>query len=99
MIADVHAVPLLMAILATYRVSHMITSEDGPFDVFALFRSRFNQSNWIGRGVHCTLCVSFWVSLIPMALFIWLWWLTWPIAILVWLGIAGGVVVLHKVAR
>ena len=99
MIADIHAIPLLLAILATYRVAYLITSEDGPFEIATRVRSLFGQRTWVGRGFHCVLCVSFWLSLIPTILFVWLWWLAWPVAILTWLGIAGGVLVVAKVAR
>lgn len=83
-----------LAILATYRVAHLISSdyEEGPFSAFAWVRSRIPQTNWVGRGVRCILCVSFWLSMVPAAL------LPLPF-VLGWLGIAGGVVVLSKVAR
>lgn len=82
---------LLLAILGAYRLSHMIAIEDGPFDVFAMLRERIGQKSWIGRGLHCPLCISFWVS----ALFA-------PTApdmlgqAFYWLGVAGGCLALHK---
>lgn len=81
----------LAALLGVYRLSHMIAMEDGPFDVFANLRDRAGQATWIGRGLHCPLCISFWLSL-PMA---------WVIAVppsltLTWLGLAGGCLVLHR---
>lgn len=50
--------------LAVYRVSRMITIEDGPFDMFARIRGAIdpNQKTWIGRGLNCVLCVSFWIA-------------------------------------
>lgn len=80
----------VLAVLATYRLSHMIAREDGPFDVFAILREKIGQGNWIGRGLHCVLCISFWLSL-PAALLTGLPWL------LGWFGIAGAVMVLHLI--
>lgn len=78
---------LIIATLAAYRISRMITAEEGPFGVFLLIREHIDrdQQTWVGRGLSCILCVSFWVtgatSLIIGA--------TW----LEWLGMAGAIVV------
>ena len=66
------AIALICATLAVYRLSFMITREEGPFDVFerlrlvaqALPSSPDGRPNWIARGIACPLCVSFWLSLI-----------------------------------
>lgn len=80
----------VVALLGVYRLSHMIAMEDGPFDVFAAARDAIGQASWVGRGLHCVLCISFWLAL-PFA---------WAIApgalVLVWLGLAGGCLVLHR---
>lgn len=57
----------IIAALAVYRVSRMITDEEGPFEVFTKLRGRFKPDTWIGRGLECMMCVSFWVAL-PFAL-------------------------------
>lgn len=85
---------ITLATLATYRLSRMIALEDGPADVFSSTREWVGQLTWTGRGLHCVLCLSFWLSwlvalLLPLA--------TWQEYILASLGIAGGVVVIHKV--
>lgn len=49
--------------LVLWRVSKMITDEDGPFDFFSWLRSKIPQSNWVGRGVRCLWCISFWLGL------------------------------------
>lgn len=68
----------LMASLAVYRVSRMITDEEGPFSVFAKLRGRYPPDTWIGRGLECIMCVSVWVAL-PFALALGKEWpLTWP---------------------
>lgn len=84
---------IVLATLATYRLSRMIALEDGPVDVFSNMREKVGQATWVGRGVHCVLCISFWLSwlvvlLLPLA--------SLPEYVLAALGIAGGVVVIHK---
>lgn len=81
-----------LAILGTYRVGNMLTTEEGPFGLFEKFRNLFLTEGWLARGVRCFYCVSFWVAL--------------PLAILLatslrefcvlWPGIAGGALVVEK---
>ena len=69
---------VVIGAIAAYRVSYMITREEGPLGVFALVRERIDphQKTWIGRGLNCILCVSFWVTL-TVALVIGASWLEW----------------------
>lgn len=86
---------LAVASLAVYRIAHMLAREDGPFDLFNLWREWIGQRNWIGRGFHCVLCISFWLSLLAMA---------WVMfcrnvfldALMIWLSIAGLVLIFHQ---
>jgi hypothetical protein len=82
----------LIVLLATYRLSHMIAMEDGPFDMFATARDAIGQASWVGRGFHCALCLSFWLSL-PMA---WVIVSDFDALAFTWLGIAGACLVLHR---
>ncbi len=82
----------LVAALATYRISFMIAQEDGPFDLFSKLRGMVGQREWYGRGMHCTLCISFWISLLA-ACFISP---SWIMVIPYGLGIAGAVLVAHR---
>ena len=71
-------ITLILAALAVYRISRMITDEEGPFAIFVKVRGLAKPDTWIGRGLECIMCVSFWIAL-PIALYIggdWL--LTWP---------------------
>lgn len=88
---------LVLLTLAVYRVSHMLAYEDGPFDVFARMRGAVGQASWIGRGLHCVLCLSFWLSLVVF-------FLLYPVVgvvmgVVAWQAVAGGVLVLHKVLK
>lgn len=88
---------LVMASLAVYRVARMITQEDGPFDGFTRLRTAMGQATWLGRGFHCVLCLSFWLSWIAVAMVISP--LLWREYILTSLGVAGGAAVIYQVAR
>lgn len=88
----------VLAVLAAYRVARMLAMEEGPFELFARVRERFDpeQATWLGRGLSCPLCIGFWCSL-AMALLL---------AhqnpamhrseiLLAWLAIAGAQTLLH----
>ena len=65
----------VLVALAVYRLSHMVTSEEGPFEAFAKMRDALGgnqQATWIGRGIVCILCVSFWVGILG-AVALWFW--------------------------
>ncbi len=44
----------------------LITTEDGPFNLCASLRGIFififGTNSWITKGIHCPLCVGFWLS-------------------------------------
>lgn len=81
----------ILATLAAYRVSYAITREEGPIGVFAFMRGHIdpNQRTWLGRGLNCVLCISFWVTLIIALLL--------SASVLEWLAMAG-LIVLWKEA-
>lgn len=82
----------ILALLAVYRVSHLLTQEDGPFDLFSTLREKLGQATWVGRGAACLLCVSFWLSALPAFYLA----RTYVEFALYWGGIAGGVLVIRK---
>ena len=71
--------------LAAYRIGHALAREDGPGDLFSWLRERVGQRTWLGRGLHCALCVSFWTP--------------WPLLLLwVWAGLLGQLIVVGLAA-
>ncbi len=87
---------LLVASLAVYRLSRMLSDEEGPFMVFTWLRGLAPTTTWLGRGLECILCWSVWVSLPVTVLItvlgyadIWIWPLTW-------LALSGVTVILRK---
>ena len=48
--------------LATWRISHVVAYEDGPYDVFDTFRKRAEKYETFGKLVSCLKCLSVWVA-------------------------------------
>lgn len=53
----------LVLTLVIWRVSHLTSSEDGPFDIIVRLRKLFGDST-IGKLMDCFYCVSVWTALI-----------------------------------
>lgn len=74
---------LLIAILATYRLTYMLNSEAGPADIFGRLRTRVGvrydefsnpvATNWLAEGILCYFCLSVWISFAVAALVLVLW--------------------------
>lgn len=68
----------ILGALAVYRLTLMVSSEEGPADIFGRFRSaigvRYDEhsrpvgKNWFARGVLCFYCLSVWFGLLATAL-------------------------------
>ena len=84
-------IQIVIITLAAYRLSRMIVIEEGPGQVFIRLRSRFSLDSWLGRGVNCLACVSFWISGIVALLMGAAWY--------VWLAGAAGVVLIGKATK
>jgi len=84
----------ILAILATWRVTHLLASEDGPFDVIAKFRALLGHSI-AGKLMDCFNCLSVWIAA-PAALFVTRQALDW---VFVWLAISGAACLLERTAR
>lgn len=85
---------LTLAILATWRVSHLIASEDGPFDVIVRLRLRAGNGV-LGKLMDCPYCLSLWIAA-PLALLLADGAGAWCVA---WLAISGGSSLLEKLSR
>lgn len=64
-------IPFLLVSLAVFRVSVMVSSEDGPFYIFSSWRKKLmdwerkrGRPHWIIDGFHCPLCVAWWLGFI-----------------------------------
>ena len=84
---------LALAVLATWRLTHLIAREDGPADVVARLRARLG-AGWLGHLMDCFNCTSLWVAA-PMA-----WWVATTLGdgIVLWLALSGAVCLLERVS-
>lgn len=87
---------LVVAAFATYYPALVMARENGPFGIFDKVRQRWD-TGYLGEGVRCPVCLSAYTALVWSILLgvrgfydPWL----WPV---VWLGLAGAAVFLHKV--
>jgi Protein of unknown function (DUF1360) len=82
---------LLVAVLATWRVSHLVVEEDGPWDLVARLRARAGQGP-IGRLMDCFYCTSLWIAA-PLALVVAREPVAWAVC---WLAVSGGASLLER---
>ena len=84
----------VVAILATWRLTHLLAKEDGPWDIFARIRDRLGEGFW-GTLMDCFKCLSVWIAA-PLAFFVG----RSVIEIIVsWLAISGGAILLEEHIR
>jgi hypothetical protein len=94
-VRDVDAWPLwirlLLAVLATWRVSHLIVAEDGPWDIVVRLRRRAGPGV-LGRLMDCFYCTSLWIAA-PFALVVTRELAAW---VILWLAVSGGACLLER---
>jgi hypothetical protein len=83
-----------LAVLAAWRMTHLLASEDGPADLIVKLRSRLGN-HFFGRLMDCFNCLSLWVAA-PAALFVSRRPLDW---LFTWLALSGGACLLERLAR
>jgi len=84
----------VLAILATWRVTHLLANEDGPADMIFRIRQRLG-SGFFGKLADCFQCLSLWVA-IPMAFFVGRDTLEWCVS---WLALSGAACLLERTGR
>ncbi|MCI0694178.1 hypothetical protein L0337_19495 [candidate division KSB1 bacterium] len=84
----------LLALLATWRVTHLLAKEDGPGDLIVRIRRRLGQSFW-GKLMDCFKCLSLWIA-IPFAFFVGG---TWVEKGMIWLALSGSAILLENLIR
>lgn len=92
-----HIGPLLrivLSVLATWRVTHLLSSEDGPGDLIYHLRAKLGSS-FAGKLMDCFYCLSLWVAA-PVALLVTLHFTDWVLA---WLALSGGACLLERVTQ
>lgn len=82
---------LILFALAVWRITHLLSNEDGPFGVVFWFRKQLGHG-FLGQLFDCFYCLSIWVS-VPFAL---VFYPKWPDVLLCWLALSGAACLLEK---
>ncbi len=83
-----------LAVLATWRVTHLLASEDGPADVIVRFRALLGRSIF-GKLMDCFNCLSLWIAALA-AFFVSRRPLEW---LFCWLALSGGACLLERLGQ
>jgi len=84
----------VLAVLATWRVTHLLASEDGPADIIVRFRALLGQSI-VGKLMDCFNCLSLWIAALA-ALFVSRRPVEW---LFCWLALSGGACLLERIGQ
>lgn len=84
-------VEVLVGLLATWRVTHLLQAEDGPWDLSLRLR-RAAGDGFFGRMLDCFYCLSLWISAAIATV------IARDLAegVLLWLALSGGASVLER---
>lgn len=85
----------VLAVLATWRVTHLLAREDGPADIIVRFRALLGEKSIVGKLMDCFNCLSLWIGA-PVALFVSRMPLEW---LLSWLALSGGACLLERIGQ
>lgn len=73
---------LIVAALATWRLSSLMLYETGPFDVFTHVRTFANHRLFTAELFSCVYCLSVWIGAVcALILLTDYWWLLIPFAL------------------
>jgi hypothetical protein len=84
----------VLAVLATWRATHLLANEDGPADIVVRFRALLGQSI-AGKLMDCFNCLSLWIAALA-ALFVSRSPVEW---LFCWLALSGGACLLERVGQ
>jgi hypothetical protein len=84
----------VLAVLATWRISHLLAKEDGPADFIVRIRDHLGDG-FLGKLMDCVYCLSVWVAA-PMAFYV----SQRPFDLLLaWLAISGAACLLERIGQ
>jgi hypothetical protein len=84
----------VLAVLATWRVTHLLAEEDGPADIVVRLRRKAGPG-WAGRLMDCFYCLSVWVAA-PFSVTVLR---TRRVEPLSWLALSGAACLLEQASR
>jgi hypothetical protein len=90
-VIQVDLIGFVISSLAVWRVTHLISHEDGPFDTVIKFRKLVGQGH-LGNLLDCFYCLSFWVA-IPFTLYLAHHWLD---GVVICIALSGAACLLFK---
>jgi len=84
----------ILAVLATWRITHLLAREDGPADLIMRVRARLGNG-LAGKLMDCFQCLSLWIAL-PLAFFV----SRKPLDLLLtWLALSGAACLLERIGQ
>jgi hypothetical protein len=81
-------------VIIVWRLTHLITAEDGPFDLIIKIRKSMGNSFW-GKLMDCFYCLSIWVG-VPAA---WYACANWLELIILCIYYSGASILLEKLTN
>ena len=84
----------VLAVLATWRVTHLLANEDGPADIIFRLRKRLGHG-LAGSLMDCFNCLSLWTAA-PAAFLLSVQPLMWAAS---WLALSGGACLLERLGE
>jgi len=84
-------VSFLIMTLVVWRLTHLFSKEDGPFDWIFILRKKAG-AGFLGSLLDCFYCLSIWIAL-PFGI-----WLgqNWIEKLLLWLALSGAACLLEQ---
>ena len=82
---------LILGVLGTWRITHLVQAEDGPWQLMVRFR-RALGNGFFGALLDCFACSSLWVA-IPFAILLGTDILD---GVLLWLSFSAGAILLER---
>jgi hypothetical protein len=84
---------LLLGALATWRLTHMLSTENGPWNVFEKMR-RAAGTGFLAELLACFYCLSLWIAA-PLAVALAT---EWRHRLLLWPALSAGAILLERLS-
>ena len=79
---DTSIIEIVVAILATWRLSALLYYDAGPFECFQKLREWASDYKFLGGLLECFWCVSIWIGFAcTAAILCGCWWVLFPFAL------------------
>jgi hypothetical protein len=84
---------LIVAVLGSWRITHLLHGEDGPWRLLARVRQAVSRT-MIGEAFNCFLCLSIFVAA-PMAIWVGE---DWKGRVVLWPALSAGAILIERAA-